>query len=94
MAQKGLKADQGGVRACLEIAYYDTELEQLFAQLNTVAKNCARENRTAGQLIQRRSSFLTRAIDNLFQVKPDKTNLYQADGKTTGFDSTRHLIST
>ena len=94
MMQQGLKANHEGVVSCLEIAYFDSELEDMFNQLNTLATSCARENKTAGQLIHRRSSFLTRAIDNLVQMQPANGGLYQANGKTTSFNSARHLVST
>jgi flagellar biosynthesis/type III secretory pathway chaperone len=94
MRQHGFSPDQQGVTSCIESAEADAELADLFKTLNENAVLCARENRNNGQLINRRSSFLTQNLESILQNTVERTSVYQADGKTDNRRHLQHLYTT
>lgn len=62
----------------------DTELDTLFIQLSEIAQQCFYENRLIGQLINRRTQFISKTIASLSPTANMQSLTYTESGNYSG----------
>ena len=81
--------DSGIATTSVEIKEYHnssdlgTEISDQFVQLSKIARQCFEENRQIGQLINRRSQFITKALSSLSPTANLQKLTYGANGRST-----------
>ena len=84
MAAQGLFLENGRLVDTARTMTEDNQLQPLFSQLAQLAQQCFEENRLIGQLINRRSQFVTRILDSLSpQASNPHAETYGENGNTT-----------
>lgn len=68
----------------------NTELDILFIQLAEIAQQCFGENRVIGQLINRRTQFITQTLRSLSPSQSSETLTYEENGSTDGGSDKRN----
>jgi len=69
----------------------DPELNALFIQLSDLARRCYNENRIIGQLINRRTQFISRVLNKLSPSSRNDALTYKENG-ATAFDNQSALL--
>lgn len=83
MAAHDLPTDLQTVEADNSGTFNDRE-RQLFSEVLALAQQCFEENRQVGQLINRRSQFVTQILQSLNAAAPDpQAETYGEDGNTS-----------
>ena len=85
--------DSGLATNSIEIKEYHnssdlgTEISDQFVTLSKIARQCFEENRQIGQLINRRSQFITKALGSLSPTANLQKLTYEANGSTESSSS-------
>ena len=84
MADMGLVLERGRLTDTAEAMDENNNLQPLFSQLAKLARQCFEENRLIGQLINRRTQFVTRMLDSLApQTRNQHAETYGENGGTS-----------
>lgn len=68
----------------------NTELDILFIQLAEIAQQCFDENRVIGQLINRRTQFITQTLRSLSPSQSSENLTYEENGSTESSSNSRN----
>lgn len=80
MAEQGLGASPDDIKEFVSSNDSDTELNVLFIRLSEIAQVCFAENRLIGQLINRRTHFISQALNSLSPTADLKSITYGKNG--------------
>lgn len=92
MEEQGLSSSPAVIKEYTISSDSNTELDTLFIQLSEIAQQCFTENRIIGQLINRRTQFITQTLSSLSPSAKLQELTYGENGSTTtSNDSLFHL---
>lgn len=92
MDEHGLSSSPAVIKEYTISSDSNTELDTLFIQLSEIAQQCFTENRIIGQLINRRTQFITQTLSSLSPTARLQELTYGENGSTaTSNDSLFHL---
>lgn len=92
MEAQGLSSSPAAINEYTISSNSNTELDTLFIQLSEIAQQCYTENRVIGQLINRRTQFITQTLSSLSPSANLQELTYGENGSTaTSNDSLFHL---
>lgn len=84
MAARGMVMENGRLADTAKAMDEKDSLQPLFSQLANLAQQCFEENRLIGQLINRRTQFVTRMLDNIApQARDPHAETYGENGSTS-----------
>ena len=92
MSEHNFDPTPSGISECIELCDYTGELKESFAKLSIIAQQCFEENQIVGQLINRRSQFISQTLHSLSPTLDTQTIIYGRDG-STGNQSNLHSLA-
>ncbi|PCJ40825.1 MAG: hypothetical protein COA71_09485 [SAR86 cluster bacterium] len=93
MEKNGFNADPAAIKTMIAKDIGENHLNDNFTLLTKLARECFAENRLIGQLINRRTQFITQALSSLTPSADLKTLTYEENGEASKNDSSRTLGS-
>lgn len=86
MDDHGLSSNPAEIEQQVNSSKVNTELNSLFTELSQIAQQCFTENRLIGQLINRRTQFISRTLDSLSPTANPEGLTYGESGKIANTD--------
>lgn len=92
MLNQGFESTSEGVKECLAVYAHTPALAQKFSQLADLARKCHTANQLLGQILNRKSGFFCRLLNQL-AAAGQAPGLYQANGQKDTPSSLHHRLS-
>lgn len=92
MDEHGVTSNPASIKEHIISSDYNAEINTLFIQLSEIAQQCFSENSLIGQLINRRTQFISQTLRSLSPSLNPQNLTYGANGSTANEDDAHNSL--